>query len=129
MLIICLFTLFLSSCSFFERGRQDDGFVHTAGRNDYIEHLGLILTDYINSPYIRMVTLDRESRQYLEELYGKVISNKSLVLDKNIQPRFYIVKDKRVFFFSLPEGGFFFSTGVFAKYFRNEEVLVSAFFT
>ena len=123
---VCLLALFLSSCSFFGGGEGEDGFVYGAKEDDYVDHLGSLLTDYIRSPYVSIVVLDRKSRSYLEDLYWKVVANKSLALDKTIQPRFYIVKDKRVFFFSLPGGGFFFSTGTFDRYFKNEDVLVSA---
>ena len=123
---VVVLPLLLSSCAFFQGQEKDDGFSYVLAKKDYADHLSMMGTDYINSFNIRFIKLDKKSTRYLEKLYDKIISNESLTLDRNIKPRFYIIDDKRAFFFSLPGGNFFFSRGLFAQYFRNEETFVSA---
>ena len=119
--------LFLLSCaSFFEDQKKERKIFYGFRKKDYIDHLAAMGMDYIGSFNIGFVKLDKKSIRYLQKLHNKIILNKSIVLNRNIQPRFYIVDDQRIFFFSLPGGSFFFSSGLFVKYFRNEETLVSA---
>ena len=127
IVVIFILPLLLLSCAFFQRQEKDDGFIYVLAKKDYVDHLSMVGADYINSLNIRFINLDKKSKVYLEKLYDKIISNESLLLVRNIQPRFYIVDDGRAFFFSLPGGSFFFSLGLFAKYFKNEETFVSAF--
>ena len=106
--------------------KMGNGFFHTLDKKDYADHFASMHTDYVNSSNVGFIKLDRKSKKYLEKLYKKIISNDSLTLEQNIQPRFYIIDDKRNFFFSLPGESYFFSSGLFINYFKNEETLVSA---
>ena len=114
------------SCAFFKGQKGERGFFYDLTKKDYTAHLSMMGTDYTNSFNTRFIKLDQKSLTYLESLYSKIISNTRLLLNRNIQPRFHIVDDERVFFFSLPGGNFFFSRGLFTKYFGNEETFVSA---
>ena len=123
MLILVFFSL---SCSLFQDKKVGEDFRPIRDNGDYADHLASMWTGYVNSSHIGFIKLEKRGVRYLERLYNKIVANKSLTLENNIRPRFHIVDDKRTFMFSLPGGSFFFSAGLFAKYFRNEEALVSA---
>ena len=125
--IVCILLLFLLSCTSFKERKTFDGFFYSFTKRDYIDHLAAMGTDYVSPFNVKLIKLDQKSKMYFERLYNKIVSNSSLVLDQDIQPRFHIVDDERIFFFSLPRGWFFFSSGLFIKYFKNEETFVSAF--
>lgn len=92
---------------------------------DYIDHLASLAADYIDSPEVHRVNLSKESQDYLDELYKKIVRNNELVFSKEKRPRFYIIKDQTPFYFSLPKAQFFFSSSLIKRYFRNEELLVA----
>ena len=126
MISIAPLLLFSFSCALFKEEVADQKFFYTLGARDYVEHLASMQKDYVDSSNINFIKLDGKGQKYLERLHERIVSSDSLSLERKIRPQFHIVDDNRIFFFSLPKGKFFFSSGLFAKYFGNEEALVSA---
>jgi len=93
---------------------------------DYIDHLSYLSEAYISSKSIKVVKLPSASKEYLERIYWKIIKNNELFFEKKYAPKFYIIKERVPFYFSLPGGHLFFSTGIISKYFKNEHLFLSA---
>jgi hypothetical protein len=92
---------------------------------DYLDQLGSLGKVYLTSTNINQVKLNNENLKYLNATYQRILKDNEIILDKNIVPQFFIIKDNTPFFFSLPAGQFFFSLGLFTKYLRHEELLVA----
>lgn len=126
------FILIFCSCSLFNTEVEQPFAEYDAKENlglrnkDYADHLSSLAEDYINSPDIHLVRLNKASLNYFNQRYKEIVADNELLLDnKKIKPRFYVVKDKTPFYFSLPGGTFFFSLGLLKKYLRNEELFIA----
>ena len=95
--------------------------------DDYINHLDTIAKDYVTFSKDKVFRLYGQKEAYLLEIYNHILKNNELLLKTRLQPKFYVVKDKIPFCFSLPRGHFFFSWGLIANYFKHEGLLLSAF--
>ncbi|MEI8348108.1 MAG: hypothetical protein WCG27_11620, partial [Pseudomonadota bacterium] len=80
---------------------------------------------YLKSADIKLVSMDDKDTKYLNSIYQRVIKENELLFGPMAYPKFYIIKDAAPFFFSLPGEQYFFSLGLFTKYLKHEELLVS----
>lgn len=121
----------LMSCSIFEEKnseyQQFPGRIKLYRNVDYVDQLSALSSGYITSPGIEVVSLSNLSKSYLQSIYTKIVNNNELLFKKKHDLEFYIIKNKTPFFFSLPKGKFFFSSGLFLRYLKNEELFVSSF--
>jgi hypothetical protein len=85
-------------------------------RIDYINHFEHLAKDYLKSP---------KNQDYLKEIYKRIVVNNELILKKDINPTFHIIKSPLPFYFSLPSGRFFFSDTLIKKYLKSENLFVS----
>lgn len=95
---------------------------------DYRDQLSSLSETLIKSPKIKIVKIDKKIKQYLTEVFNRVVSNNELLLrrDEEYNPEFYIINHSMPFIFSLPQNKFFISKGLVKKYFKNESLLISA---
>ena len=120
----------LSSCSnfkgYFNSNRSDlENKIIKYKNNDYIEQLQFLGEEYLKYSGIKKIRLSSRSRSYLNTIYRKIVRNSELILDDFKKPNFYIIKDSRPFYFSLPGQKFFFSSGLIVNFFKNEQLLVA----
>ncbi|MBT3236832.1 MAG: hypothetical protein HN353_12830 [Bdellovibrionales bacterium] len=94
-------------------------------KNDYAKHLVSLGDSYVKSSGIKSIRLDPKSSRYLHALFRKISENNELLLAKNKQPSFTIIKSNLPFHFSLPGHRFYFSSGLISNYFKHEELLVA----
>lgn len=94
--------------------------------DDYIGQLVSLKEAYINSPNIEIIKLSTKGRRFLEKTYKKILANNERFLLPINEPKFYIIKDKVPFHFSLPRAHFFFSVGLIRKYLKSEDLLIAA---
>lgn len=99
--------------------------LRTIQSDDFAQHLSSLGEIYVNSPGISVVRLNNRARRYLESVFHNIVENNELLLDFNGSPAFHIISSSTPFFFSLPNGKFYFSTGLIDKYLRSEELFVS----
>lgn len=95
---------------------------------DYRDHLASLSVALIDNPKVDVVRIDGKIKQYLNDVFNRVVSNNELLLkkDETYEPQFYIIKHSMPFIFSLPKNQFFISKGLIQKYFKNESLLISA---
>lgn len=133
MFISLILMLTQISCSQIETiwggDRQDEIVYHQILPDDYVAHLQSLANDYTQNSGVATVTLSETARNYLEGVYKKLVRSNELLLDQEIVPRFFVVKDTAPFYFSLPGGNFFFSLGLIKRYFKHEDFLVAALST
>ncbi|MCK5884851.1 MAG: hypothetical protein KAG61_14270 [Bacteriovoracaceae bacterium] len=128
-----LLLFILSSCgyisvdSFFEPSTDEIfGSYSQMEDDDYIDHLGGVGNDFLNTSGISQIKLSKRSNKYLENIYNRVVLNNELLLKKNFKSVFYLIDDSTPFLFSLPKAQFFISTALIKKYIRHEDVLSAA---
>ena len=127
MKIKCLFFLLLfSACSSTETKGLDYSHLGEVKEKDYIEHLASIGADYLENNMNQEIMIGKESHQFLEQVYERIISNNEAVLDNDHAPSFHIIKSKQPFIFSLPHSQFFISNILIEKYLKSEELFVTA---
>ncbi|MBT3584972.1 MAG: hypothetical protein HN509_08700 [Halobacteriovoraceae bacterium] len=93
---------------------------------DYLDHLEAVAIDYLASKRVSEVKISPRSVRFLESAYKKIVMNNELIFKKKLKLNFHFIKSKTPFYFSLPGGHVFFSVGLVKKYFKNEEILISA---
>ncbi len=123
---VLLITLLLASCSIFQKNEfeiDDSAFI--IKNADYLDQLSSLKESYLKTKSVKSLKLSKRSQNYLENYYYKIIENNKLLLKKAFKPTFNIIKSDVPFYFSLPKGQFFFSSGLVLKYFKNEEVFVA----
>jgi len=93
---------------------------------DHVDHLVSLGGDYLNSPGIEIVKISLKSKSYLNGIYNRLVKNSELIFDRKDTPKFFIVKNRAPFYFSLPGSRIFISSGLLVKYLKNEQLLVAA---
>lgn len=129
-LFFMVFLVFLS-CSLFQQDElgweeqllQD----HHLKEKDYIDHLKSNAEDYLKTKGVLKIRLRERREKYLRSIAKKILrSNETFFINiKANQLKFYVVEDKRPFYFSVPEKLIFFSRGLLRKYVENEGILAS----
>ena len=117
-----LFLIFLNGCgswpfapklSYQEKTSKED-------YNAYLQSLGKIL---LKSKGLELVHLSHRSINYLKGIYKHFLKTNKFLLNDKVKPNFYFVKNKKPFYFSLPGGAIFLSTGLLNKYIKSEKLL------
>ncbi len=121
-----------TGCSLLERKEREvvisSDEIPTMLNKDYRDQLASFSGALIDNPKVRIVKIDKKIKQYLTEIFNRVVSNNELLLKKEEEysPEFYIIDHSMPFIFSLPQNKFFVSKGLVKKYFKNESLLISA---
>ena len=130
---LCITLLILTSCSsaigiFYKEKPRSEVFskYNIYEHEDYLEQLASLAEVYINSPGITQIKLNKSDMAYLKNLYYKITGDNELLFKKRKEMKLYIIKNKVPFFFSLPHGQYFFSSGLITRYFKHEDMLISA---
>jgi len=92
---------------------------------DYSEQLASMGEDYLLKDGIKEIPLSKKSQIYLEQIFNRIVTNNEIFFENKEKPQFHIIKDKSPFFFSLPGAQFYFSSGLFQKYLKSEELFAS----
>jgi hypothetical protein len=121
----CLLTVMsLSSCSLF---KVDPGTNDLLGgykrftQEHYLKSLEILVDSYLKSNKDTVVSFPPTVEQFLNKVVEKIEKNNELFLTQKINYKFFVVKDVRNFYFSMPGGNIFFSLGLLRKHLRNEE--------
>ena len=114
-------TFFVGEETLFEKLKFPDSYVS----RDYRDQLIALVGDYVKTPGVKVRELRERESRYLNLVYNIIVSNNELIFDRSIKPHFYILKEERPYYFSLPPSNIFLSTGLIRKYLKNESVLVS----
>ncbi len=131
-LIIFIATNILVNCSSIKEtfstgtSKQKIFYYQKYENSDYSAHLKNLAEQYLSTPGVVSVNLGKQESNYFKKVYDKIVSNNEFLLDKTIEPQFYVINVQYPFYFSLPGGKFFFSLGLIDKYFEHEQWLISA---
>lgn len=131
MKVFVFFLIFiLSSCSLF---RADPNFWNQdlidderVSDEDFLDHFNSLAESFINNSDVKVVKLQGKVEEYLNKIIRNLTKSNDLFFKKTINNKneFYIVKDKRPFHFSTPDGKIFLSDGLIKKYIEHESNLV-----
>lgn len=94
---------------------------------DYVDHLASTGSNYLTFQEVSTVKVSSDSIAYLESIYERLVSNNQVLLSHVDAPKFYFIKHKSPFLFSLPKGQFFFSTALLERYLKSEALFIAAF--
>ena len=126
MLKAWIILLLLSSCSFYKTKESFSlGSYQAQDKKDYIDQMASFARVYVNSPGISLIKLSRSSKKYLNRIYKKIQDNNELLFKGRQKAKFYVVKSKYPFHFSLPKGNFFLSSTLVKKFLNTEDLLLS----
>lgn len=120
-----IFLMSLSGCANKSSHYQEIQENFTIKKKDYIDHFEHLAKDYLKSPKIIERRISKKNKEYLTEIYKRIVVNNELILKKDIKPTFHIIKSPLPFYFSLPSGRFFFSDTLIKKYLKSENLFVS----
>jgi hypothetical protein len=123
-LSLMIILIFFSSCSQFEVEKRI--FNGEVLNKDYVDQLTSFGPDYLKSSEITEIVLSNESRKYIKSIFRRFKENNENFLNKEGEPSFHLIKDQKAFLFSLPNEQYFFSTGLFQKYFKSEQLFLAA---
>ena len=127
MKITCLlFLLLFASCSSNETKGIDYSRLGEVTEKDYVDHLASVGADYLENKINIEIKIGKESQQFLEQVYERIISNNEAFLANDYIPSFHIIRSNQPFIFSLPHSQFFISNVLIEKYLKSEELFVTA---
>lgn len=92
---------------------------------DYLKHLELLGNQYLQSSDVIKVKFAEHHHRYLRSIIEKIMVNNELLFNNKIDPHFYFIKSDIPFYFSLPYGKFFLSTGLIKRYIKHEGDLIA----
>lgn len=125
-IFIVVTILILTSCSTLDKSLKDYSHLGEPTNRDYIDHLASAGIDYLSHDETREITLNKDSMQFLNSVYERIVSNNVLLLAQNARPSFHVIINKTPFILSLPKAQFFISSGLVEKYLKSEELFVAA---
>lgn len=119
-----------SGCSIFERSPDArESLLRELGSEQSSEianHLEFLGDDFLRQLGPRaLISISARSKNYLNEMHQRIVTNNELVFEKFSSPKFYIIRDTTPFHFSLPGGHYFLSQGLMRKYLANEDLLAA----
>ena len=118
--------LLLSSCSSTRPKASSLKYYKSLENFDYIDHLASFSKIYVNSPGISLIKLSSRSKRYLKKIYKRIQDKNELLFKDLAKAKFYIVKSKSPFHFSLPKGSYFFSSALVKKFFKYRRAAYSS---
>ena len=127
LLVLNLLLLFgIVSCSYLT---PESSLTHPnlMTEKDYLQHYASMGPTYLHSEGVHEEKLAKDKRDYLEKVYNRIISNNETLFNQSEKPEIYIIKNNTPFVFSLPGNQYYFSSGVFKKYFKSEDLFIAAF--
>lgn len=117
--------LALLSCSLEQRKSNNYLDLAELLPRDYTDQLSSLGDDYLRHEGVKEHRLGKNSQAYLEKVFNRIVTNNEIFFENNDRPQFHVIRDKTPFFFSLPGSRFYFSTGLFQKYLKSEELFIS----
>jgi hypothetical protein len=128
-------SFFFTSCAgsfpFFQWNKNEDklkknGYVITSNY-DYQVQLEKLDKFFKVDPENKIVSLSKESNNYLLEIIERIISSNELFFTSKAKPSVTIIKDKKPYHFSLPGLRLYLSDGLIKKFARDESLLICIF--
>lgn len=117
----------LSSCSLFNGSQNSKIKYQKFDSTDYKDHFEFIKKDYLKSLGNKIIPINKQTQDYLSNIYYRIVDNNELLLDPGRIPHFYIIKDTRPFIFSLSRANYFISTSLIKNFFKSEDVFIASF--
>ncbi len=130
----CILSIFFlcvscSSIEYFLPDIKKDRYLSTKkkgiGKNDFLIHFIYLGKDFVNSNKNNSIPLSQKTQSYLKALVGRLVENNRQLYTSNMKLKFHIIENNKPFYFSLPGGSYFYSTGIFKKYIKHEEILMA----
>jgi hypothetical protein len=81
--------------------------------------------DYLHSSAVKEIELNKNSKLYFDKVFNRIVSNNEIFFENKEPAIVHVIQDSTPFFFSLPKSQFFFSSGLFKKYLKSEELFIS----
>lgn len=126
--LLLIFTFFvLASCTSGKSKQFDSSSLGMMTTDDYVNHLASTGKNYLSFEEVKTVKLSADSEAFLKAIYERLVSNNQVLLTNTAEPKFYFIKHKSPFIFSLPKGQFFFSTALLERYLKSEALFIAAF--
>lgn len=91
--------------------------------SDYLDHLKSFEKVYKKNNSNKIIHLKQSTKRYLSSIIKKIADNNELFFKRFVETKFFVIKSKVPFHFSLPNGKFFFSSSLLNKYIKNESML------
>lgn len=128
--LIILFTILITTnCSIFDKKNSNSQLKATGyslySQNDFIDHLNALESAYLKNSDIQQIALSKQSHAFLKNLEKQIKNNNELIFLSRFDLSVKIIKSPTPFYFSLPSGTLFISSGVIQKYIKNEELLTA----
>ncbi|EQC43331.1 hypothetical protein [Bacteriovorax sp. Seq25_V] len=128
-ILLFLLVITLSSCALL-KGKDETyatNYKREMGSEDYAKHLEAITKKFVDKNKKKIRKISSANDPYIKYLVDRISQNNEIVISKNKKVDLYIVEDRRPFYFSMPEGNIFISSQMFIKYFKSEDIFISAF--
>jgi hypothetical protein len=123
-----IFLITLSSClSLFQKKNEQINFDQKLTTEDYSQFMQGLTKSLMNNQQISMKELKGEQANYINTLAKNIFEANSLLfkIEGNVpEVKFYIIKDPRPFYFSLPGYQIFVSNTILKKFVQNESYLI-----
>ena len=116
----------LIGCSFFKQESSNKK-KETLTEQDYVKHYIYLGESYLNSSDVHIVTLTKQSKEYILKIFQRLVQNNELILSNANDINFYIINNPTPFLFSLPGNNYFYSSGLFLKHMKSEELFIATF--
>lgn len=94
---------------------------------DYVEHFMFLGESYLKTSDVHVINIGQESKDYIYKIFQRLVQNNELILKDINKINFYVINNPTPFLFSLPGNKYFYSSGLFTKHMKSEELFVATF--
>ncbi len=125
ILILLILGIIFVSCSTEQRNVNEQKDISNMISSDFSDQLASMGADYLNYLEVKLVKIPIKNYEYLDKIFTRIVSNNEIFFGNSERPHFYFIQEEIPFFFSLPNSQFYFSTGLFQKYLKSEELFIA----
>ncbi len=123
---LILVVSFLSSCSLLNENKETM-IKEMITDQDYVKHYMFLGESYLKSSDVNIISISQQSKDYINKIFQRLVQNNELILTNVNNINFYILNNPTPFLFSLPGNNYYYSSGLFKKHMKSEELFVATF--
>jgi hypothetical protein len=96
-------------------------------KNDFIDSYREIGKVYLQNKSIKKIKLSEKSNQYIVKTFNRFMMSNEILFSQGNEITFIILEDPQIYLFTLPENVYVYSSGLFNKFLKSEELFLASF--
>lgn len=125
-IVILIFCLCISACGGLLNG-VDSNRYQALSKADFIDSYKKIGDIFLTDKSVKKIKLSEQSTEYLNKTFNRFMMSNEILFAKGNTLQFIVVDDPQIYSFSLPGNIYIYSSGLFNRFLKSEELFLASF--